>query len=567
MESERLVAEWEAVRQSRLFQTAPQLRKMLDYIVRHSVDGQNGAGEMAIGLDVFGRDAADYEPRLDPIVRVMAVRVRRRLDDYYASEGAGRTARITVPKGSYAATLEAHAGGAASEGMPVEPAIAVLPLENFSGDAGQEYFADGMTEALITGLARVPGLRVISRTSVMRFKRTVEDLPSIAAALGVDYVLEGSVLHDGARVRIVTQLIAVRPERHLWAESYDRDLVDVLGLQQDVAEAVAGEIRLRLARPVAAAARPVAREAWLAYLRGMYHRSRRVPTDMPKAIEYFDEAIRLDPEFILAYAALADTAFFEVAYAGRLDLYLKARSAASRALALDGECSEAHSAMAAILTLDWNWKEARRHAERAIALDPNSSNAHWRLGFILGCSGLDIGAAVAAADTALRLDPLSAAMQNGRAFVLYWAGRYAEAIEGHQAVIAADPTFLPAYIHVAFSAMVAERFDEALAAMEAKKRVAPLTLDETCLLGTTAVYAGDRARGESIWEALPPEGPHFGRAALATALERFDVAVEHLERAAAAMEWKVGYLRAAAFRPLAGDARFRALLERCGLAG
>jgi TolB-like protein/DNA-binding winged helix-turn-helix (wHTH) protein/Flp pilus assembly protein TadD len=274
----------------------------------------------------------------------------------------------------------------AKSAVPSIRSIAVLPMQNLSGDAAQEYFADGMTEELITDLAKVGALRVISRTSVMRYKGTKKDLPEIARELNVDGIVEGSVMRSGERVRITAQLLHAPGDRHLWAETYERDLGDVLRLQSEVAQAIARQVRAQLTPQQQArfrSARFVNPEAYEAYLRGRYYLSNQFtmaqPLNMAKG--YFEESVQKDPDFALAYSGLADSyvylAFFGQGLLPPDRAYRSAKEALRKAVELDDSIGEAHDTLGLLSwRFEWNWDAAEREFNRAIALAPSYSCAH-----------------------------------------------------------------------------------------------------------------------------------------------------------------------------------------------
>ncbi len=262
--------------------------------------------------------------------------------------------------------------------------IAVLPLDNFSGDPAQEYFADGMTDELITDLAKIGSLRVISRTSVMQYKGTKKTLPAIARELNVDGIIEGSVTRSGQRVRITAQLLYGPTDKHLWAETYDRDLGDVLSLQSEVAQAIAQQVRAQVTPQQEArfrAARPVNPEAYDAYLKGRYYLSNQytMPQPLNMAKAYFEEAVRKDPGFALAYSGLAD-AYLYLVFFGQMSPESGrqgADEAVGHALTLDDSIGEAHDTLAVLSwRYNWDWGTTEREFNRAIALAPSYICAH-----------------------------------------------------------------------------------------------------------------------------------------------------------------------------------------------
>jgi TolB-like protein/DNA-binding winged helix-turn-helix (wHTH) protein/Tfp pilus assembly protein PilF len=272
----------------------------------------------------------------------------------------------------------------AKAGLAPIRSIAVLPLQNLSGDPSEEFFADGMTDQLITDLAGVGSLRVISRTSVMPYKGVKKTLPQIARELNVDAIVEGSVIRSGQRVRVTSQLIQAETDRHLWAETYDRDLGDILKLQGELAGAIAQQVRAQLTPTQEAqlrSAQAVNPAAYEAYLKGRLYFTNGFtkPDSLRKAQGYFEESMQIDPNFALAYAGLADT-YVYLAFAGALQrdqAYRSAKKSLAKALELDDSIGEAHDTLGVLSSdFDWDWDAADREFNRAIALSPNYSCAH-----------------------------------------------------------------------------------------------------------------------------------------------------------------------------------------------
>jgi TolB-like protein/DNA-binding winged helix-turn-helix (wHTH) protein/Tfp pilus assembly protein PilF len=338
-----------------------------------------------------------------------------------------------------------HAFPPASAAARIQ-SIAVLPLENLSGDPGQEYFADGMTDALITDLARINSLRVISRTSVMRYKAAHEPLARIARELNVDAIVEGSVVRSGNRVRINAQLFQVAPERQLWANAYERDLANVVSLQDDVARAVAGEIQINLTpqeRSRLETGRPVQPAAYEAYLKGHYYWNLRTVDSLRKSVAYFQEAIQDEPDYALAYAGLADA--YNIMGFGVIHLMdsdeagTKAIAAARKALALDDSLAEAHATLAFSLNrYKGDWAGAEREYQRAIQLNPNYALAHIWYGHFLeqvrrnreSCGEFE---------RARSLDPINPNVAQGLAMCLAEGHHFDQAISLMQKAIEFDP--------------------------------------------------------------------------------------------------------------------------------
>jgi len=317
--------------------------------------------------------------------------------------------------------------------------LAVLPLKNLSGDPAQDYFADGMTEQLTTDLGQISALRVISRTSAMRYKGPDKSLPEIARELHVDAVVEGSVERSGDQVRITAQLIDAANDKHLWAKSYERNLRDVLTLQDEVAQAIADEVRIKLTpqeRIQLANAHPVKPAAHEAYLRGLYELSNMTFEGVKRteqAIQYFQEAVALDPTDALAYAGLAN-AYYDQSTLLRapLEVMPKAKAAAARAIEIDDSLAEAHASLGYVkLNFDWDWVGAEREFHRALELNPNLPRAHAGYAhYLLTLRRTD--EAIQELHYAETLDPLLPESHVNLPFLLFNGRRYDEAIEAGQ---------------------------------------------------------------------------------------------------------------------------------------
>jgi len=324
---------------------------------------------------------------------------------------------------------------------PTIRSIAVLPLENLSGDPAQEYFADGMTDALITELAQINSLQVISRTSAMRYKGTRKLLPEIAKELNVDGIVEGAVVRSGELVRVDAQLIQATNDRHVWASTYERSLGDAVVLQSEVARDIANAIHIQLTpyeQARLARAQSVDSQTYELYLKGRYFWGKRTDAAIQKSIDYFEQAIQRDPNYALAYAGLAD------AYDVRQDLppgerFPKAKAAASTALRIDEGLAEAHAALATSLFLyDWDWSGAEKEFQRAIALNPNYAWAHQWYGQLHHAMGRQQNWA-AEVERARELDPLSMALLGSGSGVAVANGQYDLAIVHARKTLELDP--------------------------------------------------------------------------------------------------------------------------------
>ena len=331
--------------------------------------------------------------------------------------------------------------------------LAVLPLETFSRDPDQQQFADNMTEAITTDLAKISALRVVSRTSAMRYRGSGKSLPDIGRELNVDAVVEGSVERAGNRVRITAQLVRAPTDQHVWAESYDRDLADVLMLQDDVARSIANQIQVKLTpaeHALLTKARKVDPEAYDLYLKGRYFWSKRNQEAVDKAIVYFRQAIDKDPTFAAAYSGLADC-YSLLGYSASFgsarpsEVQPKAVAAARRAVELDPSSAEAHSSLAFIkLNYDWDWRGADAEFRRAIDLNPGWANGHhWYAHYLIACDRTR--EAEAESLRALALDPLNPVMSTHLGWHYFFARQFDKAVAQFQKTLEFQPDFGVAY--------------------------------------------------------------------------------------------------------------------------
>ncbi|NQT97653.1 MAG: hypothetical protein HQ562_07930, partial [Candidatus Marinimicrobia bacterium] len=323
--------------------------------------------------------------------------------------------------------------------------IAVLPLVNMMNDPNQDYFVDGMHEALTAELSKISALRVIGRTSTLSYKVNPKPIPEIAAELNVDAVIEGSVLLAGNKVRITAQLVAARPERHLWADDYVRDMEKILALHKDVAQAIVEEIRVTLTlkeEAILASARPVDPEAYKAYLKGRHFLERLSKEDHDRALDRFNQALNIDPNFAPAYAGIASVySNLAVAYLPPSEAYPKAKEAAVKAIQLDERLAEAHLILSNILALwEWNWDESRRELDLALELNPNDATTHTYLAIYWLARG-NPAEAVRFAQKAQELDPVSAMVSLTLESCYLFNKQYDDAIAQHEITQELSPGF------------------------------------------------------------------------------------------------------------------------------
>ena len=454
--------------------------------------------------------------------------------------------------------------------------LAVLPLENLSGDPEQEYFADGLTEALISRLAKIRLLRVVSRTTAMHYKGVRRPLSEIAQDLQVDAVVEGTVLRSGTRVRISAQLIEARTDTHLWAESYDEDLRDVLELQSDVAWAIAREIQVKLTPEEKAQlerAHPVDREAYEAYLRGRYHWNKRTAAEMKKGSEYFQQAIERDPRYAAAYAGLADCAALSGwwGFASPEDGCGRAKRAALKALEIDESLAEAHTSLGfAILHYDFDVPAAQKKLRLAIGLNPNYPFARGWYAICFAASG-QISEAITEGEEALRLDPLSLPLSMGYAGFLWFAHRWDEEIKFAQRTLDLDPNFPGGHLFLARAYEGKGMHELAINELQKALRAFPGATTFLRELGYLYARSGQREAALKILEELQElskkiyTSPYW-RAQIYTALNEKDEAFRWLEAAYAERSALMAYLKVDPWlEDLHSDQRFQVLLRRMNL--
>ncbi len=456
--------------------------------------------------------------------------------------------------------------------------LAVLPLENLSGDASQNYFADGMTDELITDLAQISALRVISRTSVMVYKGAHKPLPQIARELNVDAVVEGTVLHSGDQVRITAQLIEASNDKHLWSQSYEGELRDTLALQSRVASAIADQIRINLTPQEQAALKSVKvvnPQAYESYLKGRYFWNKRTADGLKVALAYFNQAIDEDSKYAPAYSGLADTyallGDWQYAVMTPKDAFPKAKAAAIKALELDNALGEAHNSLAFVLDgFDWDFDSAGKEFRRAIELNPGYATAHHWYAWHLSLLGR-YDEAIPEMRKALNLDPLSLIINADLAELLVLAHSYDESIQQSRKTIEMDPNFALAHNQLAQAYLQKHMYDEAVA--ELQKAVQLSGGSPTCIANLARAYvvSGKRSQAlELLSELKKRANPGYSNASeiamVYASLGDKDQAMNWLEKGYEE-RFNPGVLLRPGFDPLRSDSRFQTLVHRIGLPG
>jgi len=450
--------ELDTILSSQGFVQSKRLTEFLRFVVERHLDGKDDElKETFIAVEVFGRKA-DYDPKQDSIVRTEAGRLRSKLIEYYARDGRTDSVVIELPKGRYtpvfritdvAATddkrtlrsLWSRTGlvilslaiavigywWVTTRNLPID--IAVLPLKNLSPDASNEYFVDGLTDQIIRDLSVIEGLAVRSQTSSFVFKNVPRNLGEVRKQLGVDYILEGSVLREGRRLRINAQLVRVRDDFMLWSGRFDRELTDVFAIQDEISSSVVNNLRLRLGHT--RRRYETSMETYDLYLQA---RALRVqgPPGIVQGIGIFEQAIAKDPSFAPAYAGLGSayalrSIQFQVDHAP--DELQKMRTAADKAIELDPLLAEAHEALGLVYSRYGQWEQAEKTFRYAIQLDPNRAITYTEFAlYLLRVLGRN-NEAIQLLRIAERADPLSPEVQSAMGFLLIAAGRFNEAVE------------------------------------------------------------------------------------------------------------------------------------------
>jgi TolB-like protein/DNA-binding winged helix-turn-helix (wHTH) protein/Flp pilus assembly protein TadD len=475
------------------------------------------------------------------------------------------------------ALLMNRGGHAKNASEPPITSIAVLPLKNLSGSPEQEYFVDGMTEELIGRLANIHGLRVISRTSAMRFKDTRQPIPEIAKALHVDALLEGSVIREGDRVRVNAQLIRGATDEHIWAEEYQREYRNILTLQEELAKTIAQKIKISLTpeeQAVLSTAVPVDPEVHESYLKGRYYLNQRTEDALKKSVGYFQQSIDKDPKYALGYCGLAD-AYALLGFRGRIpsqQTLAQAKAAALKAIRLDGTLADPHASLAFLAeTHEWDWATAEREYKRALELNRNDARTHnWYAGYLTYVGRLD--EAIEEAKRARELDPLSLPINNALAGRQLVAGHYREALQQVQATLDLDSHFAPAHQTLGWAYLNTGKKQEAVA--EFQQAVALSGNDDAdFMLDLGFVYAvtGNRDEARRILTKLKELNqlglaPSGSVGILYGALGDVDRAFTWLDKAYQERDPELTYLKVPnrRFEPLRQDARFAQLIHRMG---
>ena len=457
--------------------------------------------------------------------------------------------------------------------------VAVLPFDNFTGDPEQQYFADGMTEALIAELGQIRDLRVPSRTSVMLYKRANKPLRQIARELGVDALVEGSVTRSGDRMEITVQLLDGPQDRHLWGDTYDRDARDVVAFEQELARTITAELRISFSaqsQQHLKSVAPVNADAYSAYLHGRYYWYKRTIEGFQKSIQYYEQAVAADPNYAPAYAGLAD-AYALLGSSPNDDLppdqaMPKAKLAAQKALQLDDSLAEAHASFAYInMVYDWNWPSAEKEFRRAIELNPNYAGAHEWYAEFLAARGRE-SEALSEMKRARDADPLLVLMHAAVAEALYYSRRYDDVISQCQQTFELDPDYPLAHFHLGRAYVAKKMYPEAIAEYQKAQASLGETPAIVMAIGYANAKAGNRTAAHQALDELQAQSKrryvpalYFG--AIYTGLGDTDAGMSWIEKAYREHSDYLIYLNVDPMADtLRSSPRFQAILQKVGIA-
>lgn len=555
--------------------------RLLRFLIEESLAGRGAEiKEYSLGVLVFDRGDS-FDPRIDPIVRVEARRLRTKLAAYFESEGREEPLVIEIPSGSYQPKLTGARAAPpvpAPEAVPAATDIAVMPFANLNPGNDTEYFSDGLTSELIHALTAAEGIRVVAWNTVAQMREIREDWRSVGRQLNVGTVLQGSVRCAGERLRVLVNLVDSQSGFVLWSETFDRKRQDIFAIQEEIAHAIVRSLQARLlgvrSAPVLAK-RPAPKfDAYDLYLRGRFHWSKRTRDGFERAVGFFQQAIEIDPGFATAYAGLADaySLFSDYGLKSPGETMPKAKAAALRALELDPRLGEAHVSLGLIESLyEWRWDEAGERYRRAIALSPGyATGHHW-----YGCDYLALlgrfDEALAECRLAVRLDPLSTVVRESQSYVLMLAGRLDEALERHGELLDLAPDHYKSYTAMGRIYLQKRMYPEAVEMLERSRSIAG---DLPTILGAlTEAYARSGARGKAeglLNQLLTLRVKQFiSSTTLAIAylaLDEVEQSLQCLEQGCDGHELNVSAIGVhPVYDPLRGLPRFQTLLKRVGL--
>jgi serine/threonine-protein kinase len=575
--SAAIQAELEKILSSKVFARSERLSRFLRYVSEQALQGNSDKlKEYVLGLEVFDRRSS-YDPRLDPIVRVEARRLRAKLQDYYRTEGFNDSIAIELPERGYAPSFRRREPEPPLLRAQDEPvAIAVLPFVNMSSDPENEYFSDGLTEELICNLAKIASMRVVARTSVFQLKGKATDIRYVGAQLNANMLVEGSVRREGDRVRITAQLIDVANGFHLWSDTYEREMKSVFAVQEEISRAIADALKVRLSgepEKISIQRHPADTEAYSLYLQARYYLNLRNEAGFLRSLECFRNAVKKDPQYALAYAGLADAYSLSTRYdvLPPQEAWPKAKVAAQTSLALDDALAEAHTAMAFVkLHYEWDWSGAEREFGRALEINPSYAVAHQWNAWPLAVQGR-FEDSIASMKRARRLDPLSQNVSADLALAYYFARQYENAIEQCNEVLDFQPGFHRPHQLLGMIHLQQGLFPEASADLQQAAILSDRNRKVLALFAFSQAMSGERSEAERVLAELRGGKRKYVSAVdvaiIYSALGDRDRMFEWLEKAYQEHDGELIWLGVDPIHDrVRQDPRFRNLLERLKLA-
>ncbi len=605
---------------SETFARSERLCRFLRLAVETTLQGRGeDLKEYLLGVEVFDKGDS-FDPRIDTIVRVEARRLRRKLDDYYRTEGQNDPVEIVFSKGRYDPSFRIRRRSTTepqSETSPLlatswrsrdllilavlvglivaassialfyrqrmatleyePPVVAVLPFANLSPDPENGYFADGLVEDLTDALSKVEGLSVVARTSAYLFKDNIKDLATIGRKLGVNCVMEGSIRRSGKRFRIAAQLIRIKDQQHIWSEVYERDLQDAFVVQKEIATAIARALKLRIAAipgGTKVSQTDEALQAYDLYLKGRYIRRQMTAEGIEKSASLFEQAIQRDPSFVPAHAALADC-YAMMGFHGIIppeESIPKAKAAVSQALNLDASNANAHGVLGWMLFFyDWDWPASESQFRRAIELDPGWSSVRQWFAFAL-VSRKRFNDAIEQSRKALDLDPMSYVAGDDLAGIHYYAGHYDEAMRLARQALELNPELTSAHGLLGMCLAAKARYREAIEEF-GKTPVSTRRYGAIAgRIGHANALAGNRAEALALLDQLArdcrmqPMKRFVERAFICAGLGDPEQMFDLLEGAHRQRDPALVFLNVEPiFHPFRADAKFKALAEKLGI--
>jgi TolB-like protein/tetratricopeptide (TPR) repeat protein len=562
-----------------LFARSERMGRFLRFAVEHTLDGKSDElKEYLLGIEVFDRKTS-FDPRIDPIVRVEARRLRSKLKAYYDGDGRADAVVIEFVTGTYAPRFHFNSESAPARAAdPGVVTIAVLPFTNLSPAPENEYFSDGLTEELIHALTKVPTLRVVAWNTAALMRDRQNDIPAIGRQLNVATVLTGSVRTAGSGLRVRAQLIESATGVYLWSETFDSQMQDIFAIQEEIARAIVRTLRVQLSggrEPAVASRGRTTVDSYHWYLKGRHLCHSRAPEQLLRSVEYFERAIAADPASALAYAGLADayTLLTDYGVMRPSEAVALAKSAAESAIALDPELAEPHASLALVLgVVEWRWDDAERLYRRAIELNPGYAPAHHWLSVDHFAMQGRFEEALPEIQIAIDLDPLSNIILEGRGYIHVLMRRYEEALSYYQELLAFDPSFYKAYSSMGRAYSLMGRCEEAISCLDKARSLSGGVPSILAALAQNHALAGNSCRARELLAELEQLATqryvtctcfavaHLGLGEKSRALEWLEKGCDRRESAMSAL--KVHPL----YDPLRNEPRFQRLLERIGFA-